>query len=75
MRLDGKRVVVIGGSSGIGRETARLALAEAAAVTIAGGSEYRLRHAAEDLAPGREAGRVRSAVADVTDEVSNGTSV
>jgi hypothetical protein len=26
MRLDGKRVVVIGGSSGIGLETARLAL-------------------------------------------------
>ena len=36
MQLDGKRVVIIGGSSGIGLETARLTLAEGALVTIAG---------------------------------------
>ena len=30
MRLEGQRVVVIGGSSGIGLETARLALANGA---------------------------------------------
>ena len=47
MRLDEKRVVIIGGSSGIGLETARLALAEGAFVTIAGRSEDRLRRAAE----------------------------
>ena len=38
MRLDGNRVIIIGGSSGIGLETARLALAERASVTIAGRS-------------------------------------
>ena len=54
MRLDGKRVVIIGGSSGIGLETARLALVQGASVTIAGRSEDRLR----------------AVVADVTDESS-----
>ena len=49
MRLDGKQVVIVGGSSGIGLETARLALAEGASVTIAGRSEDRLRRAAENL--------------------------
>jgi NAD(P)-dependent dehydrogenase (short-subunit alcohol dehydrogenase family) len=34
--LEGERVVVVGGSSGIGLETARLALAAGASVTIAG---------------------------------------
>jgi NAD(P)-dependent dehydrogenase (short-subunit alcohol dehydrogenase family) len=33
--LNGDRVVVVGGSSGIGLETARLALAAGASVTIA----------------------------------------
>jgi len=61
--LKGDRVVVVGGSSGIGLETARLALAAGASVTIAGRSEDRLRRAAADLG-----GAVRSAVADVTDD-------
>jgi NAD(P)-dependent dehydrogenase (short-subunit alcohol dehydrogenase family) len=63
--LEGARVVVVGGSSGIGLETARLALAAGASVTIAGRSEDRLRRAAADLG-----GAVRSVVADVTDDGS-----
>jgi NAD(P)-dependent dehydrogenase (short-subunit alcohol dehydrogenase family) len=74
MRLDGQRVVIIGGSSGIGLETARLALAEGASVTIAGRSEDRLRRAAESLSTAHDTtaapNRLRSVVADVTDESS-----
>jgi NAD(P)-dependent dehydrogenase (short-subunit alcohol dehydrogenase family) len=66
MRLDGKQVVIIGGSSGIGLETARLALTEGAFVTIAGRSEDRLRKAAKGLG----SDRMRSVVADLADESS-----
>lgn len=66
MRLEGQRVVVIGGSSGIGLETARLALGEGALVTIAGRSEERLKKAAADL----NSEKLRLAVADITDEAS-----
>jgi NAD(P)-dependent dehydrogenase (short-subunit alcohol dehydrogenase family) len=70
MRLDGNRVIIIGGSSGIGLETARLALAERASVTIAGRSVERLRRAAESLvAPGKP-DRIRAVVADVAEESS-----
>jgi len=68
MRFDGKRVVIIGGSSGIGLETARLALAEGAFVTIAGRSEERLRRASESIAPAGE--RLRQVVADLSNESS-----
>jgi NAD(P)-dependent dehydrogenase (short-subunit alcohol dehydrogenase family) len=68
MRLDGKRVVIIGGSSGIGLETAKLALAESALVTIAGRSEDRLRRAAESLAS--SGGRLRAVVADLSEASS-----
>ena len=74
MRLDDKLVVIIGGSSGIGLETARLALAEGASVTIAGRSEDRLRRAAENLLSTHDTrtvpDRLRSVVADVTEESS-----
>jgi NAD(P)-dependent dehydrogenase (short-subunit alcohol dehydrogenase family) len=77
MRLDEKRVVIIGGSSGIGLETARLALVEGASVTIAGRSQDRLRRAAEDLefsyedAAREDPGdRLRCAVADMADAAS-----
>ena len=73
MRLEGKHLVVIGGSSGIGLETARLALAEGASVTIAGRSEDRLRRAAETLGNAPAAGPttgVRTVRADITDESS-----
>jgi NAD(P)-dependent dehydrogenase (short-subunit alcohol dehydrogenase family) len=68
MRLDNKRVVIIGGSSGIGLETARLALAEGALVTIAGRSEDRLRRAADSVLSGGD--RLRSVVADLSEESS-----
>jgi NAD(P)-dependent dehydrogenase (short-subunit alcohol dehydrogenase family) len=68
MQLHGKRVVIIGGSSGIGLETARLALAEGAFVTIAGRSEERLRRASESFAPAGE--RLRAVVADLSEESS-----
>jgi NAD(P)-dependent dehydrogenase (short-subunit alcohol dehydrogenase family) len=74
MRLDDNRVIIIGGSSGIGLETARLALAEGASVTIAGRSEDRLRRAAENLLSTHDTrtvpDRLRSVVADVTEESS-----
>jgi NAD(P)-dependent dehydrogenase (short-subunit alcohol dehydrogenase family) len=68
MQLDGKRVVIIGGSSGIGLETARLALAEGARVTIAGRSENRLRRAADSVLSGGD--RLRAVVADLSEEAS-----
>jgi NAD(P)-dependent dehydrogenase (short-subunit alcohol dehydrogenase family) len=48
-RLLGQTVVVIGGSSGIGLETARQARAEGADVIITGRDPERLRHAADEL--------------------------
>jgi NAD(P)-dependent dehydrogenase (short-subunit alcohol dehydrogenase family) len=76
MKLDEQRVVIIGGSSGIGLATAREALAEGAFVTIAGRSEDRLRQAAErlgDSSRGTTKGgsdRLRTVVADLADESS-----
>jgi NAD(P)-dependent dehydrogenase (short-subunit alcohol dehydrogenase family) len=70
MRLDGKRVVIIGGSSGIGLETARLALAEGASVTIAGRSEGRLQRAAESLVAVGNPDRLRTVIADIGEESS-----
>lgn len=48
-RLIGQTVVVIGGSSGIGLETARRARAEGAAVVITGRDPERLQSAAREL--------------------------
>jgi NAD(P)-dependent dehydrogenase (short-subunit alcohol dehydrogenase family) len=48
-RLAGQTVVVIGGSSGIGLETARLARAEGAAVMLTGRDPERLGRAADDV--------------------------
>ena len=45
-QLQGQTVVVIGGSSGIGLETARRARAEGAAVILSGRNSERLQHAA-----------------------------
>jgi NAD(P)-dependent dehydrogenase (short-subunit alcohol dehydrogenase family) len=60
--LRGQTVVVIGGSAGIGLETARLAHAEGAEVILTGRNPERLEHAARDL------GALSSAAFDTTDE-------
>ena len=53
--LLGQTVVVIGGSAGIGLETARLALAEGADVVMTGRNEERLQSAADTLGVSRTA--------------------
>jgi NAD(P)-dependent dehydrogenase (short-subunit alcohol dehydrogenase family) len=59
--LLGQTVVVIGGSSGIGLETARRARAEGAEVILTGRNPERLEQ------PGRELGAVRTEAFDATD--------
>jgi NAD(P)-dependent dehydrogenase (short-subunit alcohol dehydrogenase family) len=65
MLLQGKSVVVVGGSSGIGLATAMLAKAQGAAVTIASRSAERLRAAAAQSG-------ARAIEADVTSDASVG---
>lgn len=62
--LAGQTVVVIGGSAGIGLETARLARAEGADVVLTGRDPGRLQRAAAEL------GALRSAAFDATDPVA-----
>ncbi|WP_035847358.1 SDR family oxidoreductase [Kitasatospora azatica] len=62
--LAGQHVVVVGGSSGIGKAVAAQALAAGARVTIASRSAEKLAAAAGEL------GDVATAVVDVTDEES-----
>jgi NAD(P)-dependent dehydrogenase (short-subunit alcohol dehydrogenase family) len=59
--LLGQTVVLIGGSAGIGLETARLARAAGADVVLTGRDPERLRNAADELAP------VATAAFDATD--------
>ena len=59
--LTGQIVVVIGGSSGIGRQTARLARAEGASIILAGRDPERLEHAAAEL------GALSTSAFDATD--------
>ena len=59
--LLGQTVVVIGGSSGIGLETARRARAEGADVVLTGRDPGRLQHAAQEV------GALRTAAFDATD--------
>jgi NAD(P)-dependent dehydrogenase (short-subunit alcohol dehydrogenase family) len=65
MLLQGKSVVVVGGSSGIGLATAMLAKAQGATVTIASRSAERLRAAAAQCG-------ARAIEADVTSDASVG---
>lgn len=55
MSLDGQKVFVIGGSSGIGLETARLARQAGATVTIASRSREKLDAACEEIGGGAAA--------------------
>ena len=63
--LDGKTVVVIGGSSGIGFAVARAALDEGAEVVVASSGQAKVDAAVERLGAG-----ARGAAVDVTDEAS-----
>ena len=67
MDLQGSQVVIIGGSSGMGLATARLAKECGATVTIASRSSEKLQHAAHQL------GDVRAVVADMTIESDVGS--
>lgn len=62
MSLSGANVIIIGGSSGMGLATARLAMAQGANVMIAGRSREKLQQAVQQLGP------VRAVVADITSE-------
>jgi NAD(P)-dependent dehydrogenase (short-subunit alcohol dehydrogenase family) len=62
--LDGQTVVVIGGSAGIGLETARLARAEGADVILAARNPERLQEAADEL------GALSTAAFDAADEAA-----
>jgi NAD(P)-dependent dehydrogenase (short-subunit alcohol dehydrogenase family) len=66
MTLQGAQVVVIGGSSGIGLATAKLARQAGANITIAGRSQDKLMQAQRQL------GEVRMVPADITNEADVG---
>lgn len=63
--LTGQKIVIIGGSSGIGLETAKLAAAEGAEIIIASRSAHKLEQARAAI--GAEA-RVSAYTLDITDE-------
>ncbi|WP_379147640.1 SDR family oxidoreductase [Paenibacillus sp. sgz500992] len=63
--LTGQKVVIVGGSSGIGLETARRAAAEGAEIVIASRSRHKLEQAKSAIGTGA---KVTSHILDVTDE-------
>lgn len=65
MSLEGQRIVLVGGSSGIGLATAKAAVSRGASVVIAGRSAERLGEACRDI--GKE---IESHAVDATDEAS-----
>ena len=76
--LQGRVVLVTGGSSGIGKATARAGLARGASVALLARREAVLREAAAELAaaPGVPPGaRITTHAADVGDEASCGAAV
>ncbi len=65
MKFQGQKIVIIGGSSGMGLATAQMAAVEGAAVIIASRSEDKLRKAKEQIK-----GKVEMLTVNVTDEGS-----
>ncbi|MGW1618550.1 SDR family NAD(P)-dependent oxidoreductase [Streptomyces sp. NPDC002172] len=68
--LSGRRAVVTGGASGIGRETARVLGAAGAEVTIGVRDLAAGIRAAEEIAPASGPGSVRAALLDLADQRS-----
>ncbi|MET8809615.1 SDR family NAD(P)-dependent oxidoreductase [Streptomyces sp. NPDC004546] len=68
--LSGRRAVVTGGASGIGRETARILAAAGAEVTIGVRDLAAGAVAAEEIAPASGPGAVRAALLDLADQTS-----
>jgi NAD(P)-dependent dehydrogenase (short-subunit alcohol dehydrogenase family) len=58
MRFKGKVAIVTGGSSGIGKETAKRLVAEGASVVLSGKDEAKLHSAAQDIKAGADQVRV-----------------
>lgn len=65
MRFKGQKIVIIGGSSGIGFATAKMVAAEGATVIIASRSEEKLRKAKEQMR-----GEIETSTVNVVDEGS-----
>ncbi|AWW43222.1 SDR family NAD(P)-dependent oxidoreductase [Streptomyces cadmiisoli] len=70
VRLDGKRAVVTGAASGIGRETARALAAAGAEVTIGVRDPAVGARVAEEISPSNGAGLVRAGTLDLADQAS-----
>ncbi|MGW1913453.1 SDR family NAD(P)-dependent oxidoreductase [Streptomyces sp. NPDC002076] len=68
--LGGRRVIVTGGASGIGRETARVLAAAGAEVTIGVRAPATGAQVAEEIAPASGPGTVRAAQLDLADQAS-----
>jgi NAD(P)-dependent dehydrogenase (short-subunit alcohol dehydrogenase family) len=58
MRFKGKVAIVTGGSSGIGKETAKRLVAEGASVVLSGKDEAKLHSAAKEMDTGIDQVRV-----------------
>ncbi|MFF3919645.1 SDR family NAD(P)-dependent oxidoreductase [Streptomyces sp. NPDC001852] len=68
--LSGRRAIVTGGASGIGRETARILAAAGAEVTIGVRDLATGATAAEEITPAGGPGTVRAALLDLADQAS-----
>ena len=64
MRFKSKVAIVTGGSSGIGKETAKRLVAEGASVVLSGKDDAKLQSAAREI--GGSAGQVRVLAGDIT---------